>query len=63
MRAPWTSTLAAVAAAIGVLAWVLLDGLGVEPSVIVYVIGPLLLAAPVLLVMGKLEELRQSVRR
>jgi Ca2+/Na+ antiporter len=63
VRAPWASTLAAIAAAIGVLAWVLLDGLGVDLSLIAYVIAPFLLAAPVLLVMGKLSELRQSVRR
>ena len=63
MRAPWASTLAAIAAAIGVLAWVILDALGVDVSVIAYVIAPFLLAVPVLLLVGKMDELRQSVRR
>jgi len=68
-RAPWASTLAALAAAVGVLAWVLLDALGLDVSLIAYVIAPFLLAVPVLFLVGKrdfavpIEQLREIVAR
>jgi hypothetical protein len=67
-RAPRSFTLAAVAAAVGVLAWPLLDaldalGVGVGVATIAYVIAPFLFATPLLLLVGKISEARRAFRR
>jgi len=62
MDAPRASTLAAVAAAVAMLAWVLLAALGVDSATIVFVVGPLLLAVPLLFLVGKFSERRRAFR-
>jgi 4-amino-4-deoxy-L-arabinose transferase-like glycosyltransferase len=62
-RAPWTFTTAAVALAVGVLAWPLLDAFGVDVATIAYVMPPCLFGALALLLVGKLGEAREAFRR
>jgi len=52
-----------VAAAIGELGWALLEVLGVDRTVIACLIGPFLLAVPLLFLAGKLAVARQDLRR
>lgn len=58
LRMPWTSTLAAVAGAVGALAWVLLDALDVDVSTIAIIIAPFLLGMVGLFLVGRLREAR-----
>jgi hypothetical protein len=62
-RALWTFTTAAVALAVGALAWPLLDAFGVDVATIAYVMAPFLFGALALLLVGKLSEAREALRR